>query len=80
MKAKQEKYKVLMDNRTDGEKEANKVRYKITKREANKVVAVAKTNAYERLYQRLESKEDEKEIFKLARAGERRTRDLSSVR
>jgi len=41
---------------------------------------VAKNNAYERLYQRLNSKEGENEVFKLARVRERRTRDLSSVR
>ena len=43
-------------------------------------MALAKNNAYERLYQRLNSKEGENEVFKLARARERRTRDLSSVR
>jgi len=43
-------------------------------------VAVAKNNAYERLYQRLNSKEGENEVFKLARAKERRARDLGSVR
>jgi len=32
--------------------------------------------AYKRLYQKLETKEGEKEVFKLARARERRTRDL----
>ena len=36
--------------------------------------------AYDRLYQRLETKEGEKEVFKLARAKERRTRDLGVVR
>jgi len=43
-------------------------------------VVVAKTHASEQLYQILESKKDEKEVFKLARARERRTRYLSSVR
>ena len=32
------------------------------------------------IHERLDSKEGEKEVFKLASAGERRTRDLSSVR
>ena len=41
---------------------------------------VAKMNAYERLYKRLESKEGEHEVFKLVRAQERRTRDLNSIR
>ena len=68
MKTKQEKYKALMDSRTNEEKEANKVQYRIAKREPKKEVAVVKANAYERLYQRLESKEAEKEVFKLAYA------------
>ena len=43
-------------------------------------MAVAKNDAYERLYQRLNAKGGENEVFKLARAREQRTRDLSSVR
>jgi len=43
-------------------------------------VAVAKDNAFEKSYQRLNSKKGESEVFKLARARERRTRDLSSMR
>ena len=42
-------------------------------------MAVAKNNAYKTLYRRLNSKEGENKVFKLARARERRTRDLSSV-
>lgn len=40
---------------------------------------VAKNNAYESLYQRLESREGE-EVIKLARPRERRIRDLGSIR
>ena len=54
--------------------------YRIARREAKSAVAAAKNNAYDRLYERLDSKECEKEVFKLARAQERRTRDLNSVR
>jgi len=50
------------------------------KKEAKKVVAVAKNNAYERLYKKLNSKGEENEVFRLARARERRTRDLSTIR
>ena len=53
------------------------MQYRITKKEAKKVVAVALNNAYERLYQRLNSKEGQNEAFKLARARERRTRAVS---
>ena len=43
-------------------------------------MAVAKNNAYERLYKKLNSKGGENEVFRLARARERRTRDLSTIR
>jgi len=42
--------------------------------------ALAKNKAFERLYQKLETKEGEKDIFKLARVREKKTRDLGSVR
>jgi len=69
-----------MESRTEDEIEFNKVLYKNAKREAKKAVAVAKNSAYERLYQRLNAKGGENEVFKLARARERRSRDLSGVR
>ena len=50
VKEKQEKYKALVGGRMDEENEVNKLQYRIVKREAKKVVAVAKNNAYERLY------------------------------
>jgi len=77
---KQEKYKALVGSRTDEKKGVNKVQYRIAKREAKKALAVAKNNGHERLYQRLNSMEVEKGVFKLARARDRSTRDLSSVR
>ena len=80
VKANQEKYKALIGSRTREEKEVNRVQYRIVRKEAKKAVAVAKNNAYEMVYQRLNSKGGKNEVFKLARARERRTRDLSSVR
>jgi len=71
VKAKQERYKALLDSRTNEEIEFNKVQYKIVKKEAKKAMAVAKNNVYEMLYQRLNSKEAKNEVFKLARAKER---------
>jgi len=50
VKVKQEKFKTLMESRTEEEVEFNKVQYKTAKKEAKKSVAVAKNNAYERLY------------------------------
>jgi len=52
----------------------------MAKKEAKKAVAVAKNNAYDRLYQKLSTKGGENEVFKLARAREKRTRDLGSMR
>ena len=40
----------MIGNSTNEEKEVNKVQYRIAKKDAKKVVTVAKNNAYERLY------------------------------
>ena len=69
-----------MNNETDEEKETSRVRYKVAKNVGKKAVAVAKGMAYDRLYQKLGAKECEKEVFKLARARERKTRNLGVVR
>ena len=74
------KYKALVSSRTDEEKEVNRVQYRIANKEAKNAVAIAKNNAYEKLYHKLNSKEGENEVFKLARVRERRTKDLSSMR
>jgi len=62
----------LVDSKIDEEIEFNKIQYRIAKEEAKNTVAVPKNNAYERLYQRLNSKEGENEVFKPARARGRR--------
>jgi len=80
VKAKQEKFKALMESRTEEEVEFNRVQYRNTKKEAKKAVAVAKNNIYERIFHRLNAKGGENEVFKLARARERRSRDVSGVR
>ena len=43
-------------------------------------MAVAKSLTFDRLYHRLGTKDGEKEVFKLAMARERKTRDLGVVR
>jgi len=57
-----------------------KAAYNAAKKLAKKVVAIAKNKTYDRLYQKLETKEGEKDVFKLVRARERKTRDLGCVR
>lgn len=50
------------------------------KTDAKKAFVVAKIDAYKRLYQKLESKEGEKEVFRPVRAKGRRMRDLGNLR
>jgi len=50
VKEKQEKYRALVGSRTDEKKEVHKIQYRNAKKEAKKAVAVAKNNAYKRLY------------------------------
>jgi len=69
-----------MNSEMDEEKEISRVRYKVAKKVAKKAIAVAKSITFDRLYQKLETKEGKKEVFKLARARERRNRDLGVVR
>jgi len=78
IKAKQEILKDLDSSGTE-EKQPNKMRHKIAKRDAKKAIMIAKNNAYEIPCQKLESKKEDKEVFKLARAREGKTRDMSSV-
>nr|GEU39070.1 retrovirus-related Pol polyprotein LINE-1 [Tanacetum cinerariifolium] len=55
-------------------------RYKVVKREAKIVVAQAKDKAYENLYRKLDSKEGGNDIYKIAKARERRGMDIGNVR
>ena len=52
----------------------------MTKKTAKRVVSVAKGRAYEDLYQRLSTKEGEKDIYRMARVRERKTRDFHQVK
>ncbi|XP_071740653.1 uncharacterized protein [Rutidosis leptorrhynchoides] len=54
--------------------------YKEAKREAKKAVARAKDKAYEVLYRRLDSKEGANDIYRIAKAWERRRRDLDNIK
>ena len=54
--------------------------YKEAKREAKKAVAKAKSHAFEAFYQKLETKEGEKYIFKLAKARSRQREDVGAVK
>jgi len=77
---KKEAYADFMNSGADEERYVSRARYRAAKKVAKKAVVVAKSMAYDRLYRRLETKEGEKDVFKLARARERRTRDLDVMR
>jgi len=80
IKEKQKAYAALSSCTSEEEKGMKKVTYKAAKKLAKKAVAIAKNDAYERLYQKLETKEGEKDVFKLTKAREKKTRDLGCVR
>ncbi|GKA72706.1 tyrosyl-DNA phosphodiesterase 1, partial [Tanacetum coccineum] len=80
--AKQSRFKELLschEGNLEGIDSATK-RYKLAKREAKIAVARAKDKAYEDLYKKLDSKEGANDIYKIAKARERRRRDLGNVR
>ena len=54
--------------------------YKESRRLAKKEVAKAKEKAYEELYDRLETKEGEKELYRLAKQRDRAGKDVQQVR
>ena len=64
----------FMNSGTDEEKEISRVSYKAAKKVAKKAVAITKSIAYDRLYQKLETKKGEKEVSKMTRVRERRNR------
>jgi len=56
---------------------ANIEGYKLAKKAAKRAVNVAKGKAYDDLYQRLGTKEGEKDIYRMVRIRERKTRDIN---
>ena len=59
---------------------ANIEKYKVAKKTAKRAVSEAKGRAYADLYQRLSTKEGEKDICRMARARDRKTRDFNKVK
>ena len=54
--------------------------YKEKKNKAKKAVAMAKTCAYDDLYARLETKDGENELYRLARQRDRERKNVQHVR
>jgi hypothetical protein len=55
-------------------------RYKVTKKIANRAVSEARGQMYDGLYQRLGTKEGEKDIYRMAKRRERKTRDIIQLK
>ena len=55
-------------------------KYKVAKKTAKRAVSEAKGRAYEDLYRCLSTKEGEKDIYRMAKAHDRKTRDFNQVK
>ena len=87
VKEKHKAYADLYNCTLEEEKEVKEAMYKAPKKLAKKAITIAKNNVFERLYEKMETKEGEKDVFKLARPKEKiarpkekKTRDLRNVR
>jgi hypothetical protein len=58
----------------------NVERYKVTNKTAKRAVSEARGQMYDGLYQRLGTKEGEKDIYRMAKSRERKTRDIIQVK
>ena len=52
----------------------------MAKKTAKRAVSEAKGRAYDDLYRRLSAKEEEKDVYKMARIRKRKTRNLNQVK
>ena len=59
---------------------ADKEAYKESCREAKKAVAIAKSEAYDQLYEELNTKEGQGKIFKLAKRRNKSTKDITHIK
>ncbi|KAK3895133.1 hypothetical protein Pcinc_001148 [Petrolisthes cinctipes] len=60
--------------------EADRVAYKQCNKDAKTAVAIAKAEAYDQLYNELETKEGQGKIFRLAKQRNKSTRDITHIR
>jgi hypothetical protein len=58
----------------------NVERYKVVKKIAKRTVSEARGQMYDRLYQRLGTKEWENDIYRMAKSRERKTSDIIQVK
>jgi hypothetical protein len=55
-------------------------RYKVVKKTAKQTVSEVSGQMYDELYQRLDTKEGEKDIYRMAKSKERKMRDIIQIK
>ena len=60
--------------------ETSKLAYKTARKQGEREVAMARNKAFEELYEKLETKEGEYEVFKIAKQRNRQSKDVQQVR